>query len=202
MIPSAEGTFSLLNKAAKGDPKEVGIGKKSEVRAALIHLKHIILALASRPAHASELVEHDSELAGTSDASASGAGGIWVGHDVQPTAWRVAWSQATVDLCRKGALTNWDLEMAATRLQHQVAEQLRPMERCHTAVWSDNSPATSWSAEMADKAATPIAGQLLRAMAMRQRTTPSALPHGGPPCGLTQPLGRHGIAISRPIPSW
>jgi hypothetical protein len=35
----------------------------------------------------------------------------------------------------------------------------------------DNSPATSWSTKMADKA-----GQLLRALAMRQRTTGSALP--------------------------
>jgi hypothetical protein len=66
--------------------------------------------------------------------------------------------------------------MAAVLLQYLVAEQLRPMDRCHTAVWSDNSPATSWSTKMADQATTPIAGQILRAMAMRQRTTRSALP--------------------------
>jgi hypothetical protein len=50
------------------------------------------------------------------------------------------------------------------------------MARCHTAIWSDNSPATSWSAKMADKATTPIAGQLLRALAMRRGTTCLALP--------------------------
>jgi hypothetical protein len=59
--------------------------------------------------------------------------------------------------------------MAAVRLQQLVAKQLRP-------TWSDNSPATSWLTKMADKATTPIAAQLLWALAMRQRTTKSALP--------------------------
>jgi hypothetical protein len=66
--------------------------------------------------------------------------------------------------------------MAAIVLQYLVAEQMRPLEKCHTAIWSDNSPAASWSTKMADKASTPIAGQLLRALAMRQRTSRSALP--------------------------
>jgi hypothetical protein len=176
ILPAAKGMFSPLNKATRGDPAHVGVGKNSEARAALVDLRHLVLTLASRPTHVSELVEYDPELAGTCDASAAGAGGIWIGYDVQPTVWRLAWPPEVIKLYRDGALTNSDLEMAGVLLQYLVAECVRPMARCHTAIWSDNSPATSWSTKMADKATTPIAGQLLRALAMRQRTTRSALP--------------------------
>jgi hypothetical protein len=66
--------------------------------------------------------------------------------------------------------------MAGVVLQYLVAEQMRPLERCHMAIWSDNTPAASWSTKMADKASTPVAGQLLRALVMWQRTSRSALP--------------------------
>ena len=36
-------------------------------------------------------------------------------------------------LYRNGALTKSDFEMAAVLLQYIVAEQIRPMSRCHTA---------------------------------------------------------------------
>jgi hypothetical protein len=176
ILPAAKGLFSPLNKATKGEPKEVGLGKHSEARAALLDLKHIVLSLASRPTHVSELVEYEPELAGTCDASAHGAGGVWLGYGVQPTVWRVEWPADIIALYRQEKLTNSDLEMAAVVLQYLVAEKLRPLERCHTTIWSDNTPAASWSTKMADKASTPIAGQLLRALAMRQRTSRSALP--------------------------
>ena len=176
IIPAAKGMFTPLNNATAGDPAQVGVGKESEVRAALLDLRVIILSLAARPTHVSELVAHEPELAGTCDASAAGAGGVWVGHKIQPTVWRLEWPADIVDMYRTGKLTNSDLEMAGVLLQYMVAEQLRPMHRCHTAIWSDNSPATSWATKMAAKATTPIAGQLLRALAMRQRTTRSALP--------------------------
>jgi hypothetical protein len=176
ILPAAKGLFSPLNKATKGDPKEIGLGKHSKVRAALLDLRYLIFTLASRPTHVSELVEYEPEMAGTCDASATGAGGIWVGYGVQPKVWCVEWPDDVVQLYRDGALTNSDLEMAGMLMQYLVAEQIRPMEHCHTSIWSDNSPVTSWSTKMADKATTPIAGQLLRVLAMRQRTTRSALP--------------------------
>ncbi len=176
ILPSAKGLFSPLNKATKGDPKQVGLGKSSEVRAALLDLKHLILSLASRPTHVSELVEYEPDVAGTCDASSAGAGGMWIGYGIQPSAWRLEWPADVVELCKKGKLTNSDLEMAAVLLQYLVAEQLRPLDQCHTATWSDNTPTVSWSTKMADHATTPIAGQLLRALAMRQRTTGAALP--------------------------
>jgi hypothetical protein len=112
-----------LNKATKGDPKEVGVGKRSEARAALINLRHLIMTLSARPTHVSELVEYDPELAGTCDASSAGAGGVWIGYNVQPTVWRLEWPQDVVELYQKGSLTNSDLEMAAVLLHYLVAEQ-------------------------------------------------------------------------------
>ena len=91
IIPAAKGLFTPLNKATVGDPAQVGVGKESEVRAALVDLRLIVMSLASRPTHVSELVEHEPDLAGTCDASAAGAGGIWVGHGIQPTVWRLEW---------------------------------------------------------------------------------------------------------------
>ena len=82
-----------------------------------------------------------------------------------------------VDLHRKGGLTNSELEMAAVLLQCPVADMMRPiMDCCHAAIWADNSPATSWSAKMADEATASIAGQLLWALATCQHMTQSALP--------------------------
>jgi hypothetical protein len=92
------------------------------------------------------------------DASTAGAGGVWLGYGVQPTVWRVEWPTDVVQLYLEGKLTNSDLEMAGRVLQYLVAEQMRPLKRCHTAIWSDNNPAASWSTKMADKASTPIAG--------------------------------------------
>jgi hypothetical protein len=89
ILLAPKGLFSPLNKATKGEPKEVGLGKHRETRAALLDLRHIVLSLAHRPTHVSELVEYEPELAGTCDASAAGVGGVWLGYGVRPTVWRV-----------------------------------------------------------------------------------------------------------------
>jgi hypothetical protein len=78
MLPAAKGMFSALNKATRGDPPQVGLGKSSEAQVALTDLKHLLLAPAARPTHVSELVEYEPEIAGTCDAPAAGAGGVWV----------------------------------------------------------------------------------------------------------------------------
>ena len=126
-------------------------------------------------------MDYEPELVSTCDAaSAAGAGGIWVGYQVQPTVWRLEWPKDVVQLYHNGALTNSDLELIGVLLQwYIVAEQIRTMNRCHTAIWSDNFlPATtgSWATKIGDKATTPITDQLLWALVMRQRTTHSTLP--------------------------
>jgi hypothetical protein len=143
ILPAAKGMFSPLNKATRGDPSQIGLGANSEVRAALLDLRHIILSLASRPTHASELVEHEPEMAGTCDASADGAGGVWLGCGTTPVVWRLPWPEEIVQLHQQSQLSNSDLEMAAVLLQHLVAEQLRPLKHCHAAIWSNNTPTVS-----------------------------------------------------------
>jgi hypothetical protein len=63
ILPAAKGISSPLNKARMGDPNEVGLGKHSEVQSAILNLKHIMVLLAMRPAHLSEVVEHEAEMA-------------------------------------------------------------------------------------------------------------------------------------------
>jgi hypothetical protein len=123
------------------NPKQVGLDKSSEVQAALLDLKHLILSLASRPTHVSELVKHEPIVAGACDEER--------GLDTA-ISWRLEWPADVVELCKKGKLTNSDLEMAAVLLQHLVAEQLRPLDQRHVAMWSDNMPTVSWSAKRAD----------------------------------------------------
>ena len=50
-----------------GNPSQVGVGKTSKVRAALLDFRHIVMTLASHPTHVSELVEYIPKLAGICD---------------------------------------------------------------------------------------------------------------------------------------
>ena len=195
MLPAAKGMFSPLNKATKNDPKQVGVGKHSEVRAALLDLRRVILTLSSCPTHVSKLVEFDPELAGTCDASAAGAGGVWVGYQVQPTAWRMEWPADVVELCRDGALTNSDLEMAAVLLQYLVAEMLRPMDRCHSAIWSDNSPTTSWATKNGRQSYHPDCGPAPPGTGHASTHDRICPPHCNPLCRVAKPLSRYRVAF-------
>jgi hypothetical protein len=95
--------------------------------------------------------------------------------------------------------------MAGVLLQYLVAEWLRPLKQCDMAIWSDSTPAASWFTKMADKAPTPIAGQLFRSLAMRQFTHGAA---GSPLSWVTNLLAdtaphsfvkfNHGFARGRP----
>ena len=114
--------FLLLNKKATiGGQSQVGGGKTSKVRAALLDLRHIVLTLASHPTHVSELVEYEPELAGT-------------GYNVQPAVWRIERPKDMVELYPTKKLTNSDLKMAALLLQYLEAEQIRPIDHCHTVI--------------------------------------------------------------------
>jgi hypothetical protein len=66
--------------------------------------------------------------------------------------------------------------MAAIIGQMLILEQLMPMRRQHCRVFSDNTPAVSWTTNLVAKADSVVAARLLRALAMRSRTTESALP--------------------------
>ncbi len=154
----------------------IGLGKHSELRTALADLRQILRSLGARETHVSELVQLTPQAAGTCDAAAEGAGGVWLGAHFNPTVWRIKWPTDVVERYRQGILANSDLEMAPIIGQMIVLEQLTPMRRQHCKLFSDNTPAVSWTTNLVAKADSIVAARLLRALAMRSRTTKAALP--------------------------
>jgi hypothetical protein len=179
ILPSAKGIFTPINNSLSGNPKEIGLGTTSEVRSALLDLGALVRDLAKRPTHVCELVPDSPRYAGTSDAAAQGAGGVWFGPDIPPTVWRLPFPQDIQDRLvsgdnPKGDITNSDLELAGVLIQHLILEQLVPLRRTHIAIRSDNTPTVAWVASMSSKSKFPTAGRLIRALAMRQRVSQSA----------------------------
>lgn len=177
ILPAAKSLFTPLYRAQRGDPTFVTFGKGSEVRDALLDFTPLLKSLSSRPTHVAELVHRDDDYIGFCDASAFGAGGVWFGgaKPLDPVVWRVVFpkdiTEAVVsDSNPKGRLTNSDLEMAGVLLHQLVLERLVPMRHCRSVIHCDNTPAVSWSTRMTCRAESRVAPQLLRGLAMRQRT--------------------------------
>ncbi len=177
-MPSTRGIFSPLNKALKREPATIGLGRDSEVRAALIDMAHLVAQLGSRPTHIHELVPADNHYVGYCDACNAGAGGVWFSGDLHldPVVWRVAFpaeiaSKVVSNSNPTGSLTNSDLEMAAVLLHYMVLQQITPMKHKRAGTFSDNTPTVSWSTRMADRSKSPTAGRLLRGLAAIQRET-------------------------------
>jgi hypothetical protein len=193
ILPAAKGLFTPINTALRGNPSMVGLGAKSDVRQALIDLGAIIESLTTRPTHVSEIVSADPEIIGFCDASGAGAGGVWFDAQCNPVVWRMAFpADITKEIASaknpKGRITNSDLELAALVLHHLVLEQVTPLKRKHVAAFSDNTPTVSWVTKMASHSSSPVAGRLLRGLAMRQRS---------PTCQATSMFS----LTSRPDPS-
>jgi hypothetical protein len=178
IMPSTKGMFSPINKALRGEPAFIGLGKDSEVRAALLDLAVLVSDLSKRPTHVKELVPGDDHYAGYCDACATGAGGVWMSGEagLRPIVWRVHFdlaisSQVVSDNNPRGKLTNSDLEMAAVLLHYMVLQQQVELRYVRAGVFSDNTPTVAWSKRMADKSQSLTAGRLLRGLAAMQRAT-------------------------------
>jgi hypothetical protein len=154
----------------------IGAGKHSELRRALADLRQIIMSLGVRPTHVDELVQLTPKAAGTCGASAEGAGGVWLGTAFPPTVWQIKWPDDVVQPYRQGILTNSNLEMAAIIGQMLILEQLMQMKRQHCLLFSDNTPAVSWTTNLVAKTESVVAARLLRALATQRRTTEVSLP--------------------------
>jgi len=69
----------------------------------------------------------------------------------------------------KGRITNSDLEMTGLLLLYLVMGDICNLKSGdHTALFSDNQPTVHWVQHMASKS-SDVAGQLLRALALRMK---------------------------------
>jgi hypothetical protein len=101
-----------------------------------------------------------------------------------------------------GTITNSDLEMAGVLLHEVVLESHlgNNMTAAHLVIGCNNSPAVSWTTQMASRSATPIAYRLFRGLTMRQQVTSSALPSVYHVAGINNVLANvtsrpaHGVA--------
>ena len=98
----------------------IGLGKRSDIRAALNDLCSLIRVLGSCPTHVWAILIDMPWYVGYHDATAKGAGGVWfsLGHAMPPVVWCLAFppdiAQDVVSLSNPNRLiTNLDFELAA-----------------------------------------------------------------------------------------
>ena len=176
ILPTSKALLNPLYCTMAQKPAMIGLGKQSEVRAALLDLRTMIKSIADRPTHVFELVERPLASTGMVDASSTGVGGIWMIPKWPPIVYRHPWPPAINDLYRNKTLTNSDLEMAGILVAWMVLESCTPL--CHqtTSIFSDNSPAVHWTQRLISRSEQPTSARLLRALAMRARTLESQVP--------------------------
>jgi hypothetical protein len=176
ILPTAKAFLSPIYSAMAGDPPQVGLGTKSEVRAALLDLRTMVKDLARRPTHMAELVTRPASKVGMCDASSTGVGGIWLMPGVRPMVWRMRWPDEIYHRYKAGEITNSDLEQAGIVLAMMALESVTDMRHTPTRLYGDNSPSVSWSTRLVSKSKAHLSHRLIRAMAMRLRTLEAPLP--------------------------
>ena len=116
ILPAARGFFTPINAAMQGGLKTIGLGKQSDIRAALNDFCSLIRILGLRPTHVWEILIDIPRYLGYHDAAAEGAGGVWfsLGPTMPPLVWRLAFppdiAQDVVSISNpNGSITNSDL---------------------------------------------------------------------------------------------
>ena len=149
----------------RGNVERIGLGKLSDIRAALKDLCTLIHILGSRPTHVREILIDMPNYVGYHDAAAEGAGGVWFSlvHTMPPAVWRVGFpldiAQDVVSLSNPhGSITNLDLELAAEVLAVGVLT-VKALIIKHQPIGTlcDNSPTVSWIEKFASKLRSPTA---------------------------------------------
>ena len=92
ILTAAQGFFTSINAAMRGGLKTIGLGKQSDIRAALNDLCSLICILGLRPTHVWEILIDMPRYARYHDAAAEGAGRVWfpLGHTMAPAVWQLA----------------------------------------------------------------------------------------------------------------
>jgi hypothetical protein len=190
-IPGSRGLFSLLQEALCHQ-SEGRIRLSRAVHDTLDDFRWLATDLASRPTRMHEIVpQPHPELVGAQDAARSGMGGVWFPASTRlkerlPSDGRAAESSTTGpvlwrsrfddDTSRKlvsfenpsGTITNSDLELAASIVQHDVAAHTFDVRERTIASGSDNTPTVSWQRK-GSTSTTGAPAYLLRLQSLHQR---------------------------------
>jgi hypothetical protein len=178
-MSSMRGFMMPLNAELGQGSQTIGLAKTSEVREVLSQFDLMLEASCQEPTHITELMgPHLPHFYGYCDASAEGAGGVWLPctRHCPAIVWRLKWPPWVEREVRKqkgGRITNSDVECAAVFLMECLVEQYLTVQSAGLATWvgSDNNPSVSWMTRMASRLASRIPDRFLRLLAMRQRLT-------------------------------
>jgi hypothetical protein len=177
-IPGARGIFSHLQAALQTRHVTHGrIRVSQHVRATLDDFAWLTDSLHERPTRLQELVAQPPCLYGTTDASGQGMGGILLPPATNPSASPLVWRmQFPVTVQRSlvssdnptGTITNSDLELAATIMQHDAMCHTYDVRERTVHTHTDNQATRAWQRH--GSATTNSAPAfLLRIQAIHQR---------------------------------
>jgi hypothetical protein len=167
-----------MNAILRKAPPVVFLGRNEALLVAVEDCRTLLRESTLAPTQCTELVSGWPDYVGVKDASGHGVGGIIVGEGKEcvPTVFRFEWPQwVKDDLVSEtnptGRLTNSDLECAGLLLLWLIMEDVCALDTgCHVALFSDNQPTVHWVQRLASKS-SKVAGQLLRALALRLKMT-------------------------------
>jgi hypothetical protein len=176
ILPTSKALLTPLYCSMTTRPTVIGLGKHSEVRAALLDLWGMIKSIASRPTHVFELGERPPSFIGMVDASSTGVGGIWMLPNWPPIVYWHQWPSHIHQRYRATEITNSDLELAGVLVAWLILESCCSLRHATATVFSDNSPTVSWTQSLMSRSEQPTSARLLRALAMQARTLESQVP--------------------------
>jgi hypothetical protein len=153
-IPGARGIFSHLQAALRQRNIVKGrIRVSNHVRATLEDFKWLASSLQDRPTRLQELVAQPPCLYGTTDASGQGMGGVLLPPSNNSTQAPLVWRHRFPAAVQKnlvsatqphGTVTNSDLELAATIIQHDAICHNYDVREQTIHTGTDNQAAQAW----------------------------------------------------------
>ena len=173
-IPAGKGLLSPCNRVIRKEPKFIYLHRNQPLLQVLKDMRTLLRESTMSPTKCLELVSGWPDFVGVKDASGHGVGGVIIGENeaCPPTVFRMEWpddikAEINSSQNRNGRLTNSDLEMAGLLLLFLVMEEVCTLRSgSHIALFSDNQPTVSWVERLAAKSSA-VAGQLVRALALR-----------------------------------
>jgi hypothetical protein len=187
-LPGSRGLFSLLQDAFRADAGPSRIRLSPNLHQILADFATIHHQLHTRPTRLAELIPLQPTVHGAHDASKAGAGGVLLPtphatprHSLHwditstippPVVWRVRFPEhiqrQLATSHRPGPISNSDLELAGSLLQHEVGAQCFDLRERTLRNKTDNLAALFWARKGSATTTKPPA-YLLRLMSLHQR---------------------------------